>query len=233
MGKIYIPPEIPATRPRRNLLVPLGDLPGIEEIDAILRPVIKAGRKEVHAAIGSWRDVRVESAESCGFASAKLGKRGGCLAGAMPLGVKKICASPHTYYARGRAGARRAVKGLRARHPRWNPCIIWHKAAKLGISSSSGEARPWSREEHGDLLWTAGEKPVGSIARKLGRSEKAVRPKLSSRGAASKVRTLIEECHISRESVNVAGVEEKPIVTFTEILNYLSSFFISRCSLNR
>ena len=39
------------------------------------------------------------------------------------------------------------------------------------------------------MLWNAGEKPVGRIARKLGRSEKAVRQMLSSRGASSKVRS--------------------------------------------
>jgi hypothetical protein len=37
-------------------------------------------------------------------------------------------------------------------------------------------------------LWNAGEKPVEKIARKLGRSVKAVRQKLSSRGVSSKVR---------------------------------------------
>jgi len=190
LGKIYMPQGIPATRPARNLLVPLRDLPGIEEIDAILLPVIKAGRKEVHDAIEEvlegwpgrkrgelWvrlRQLRKEQRET--------GRRH-AVWGEEDLTILR------TYYAQGRAGARRAVKELRARHPDWNARVICHKAAKLGISTGSGTIRPWSREEHGDLLWNAGEKPVGRIARKLGRSEKAVRQMLSSRGATSKVRS--------------------------------------------
>ena len=190
LGKIYMPQGIPATRPARNLLVPLCDLPGIEEIDAILRPVIKAARKEVHAAIEEvlegwpgrkrgelWvrrRELRKEGQEA---------DRHHAVWNEEDLRIL------HTYYAQGRAGARRAVNELRALHPDWNARVIWHKAAKLGISSGSGKARPWSREEHGDLLWNAGEKPVGRIARKLGRSEKAVRQMLSSHGATSKVRS--------------------------------------------
>jgi len=190
LGKIYMPQGIPATRPARNLLVPLCDLPGIEEIDAILRPVIKAGRREVHDAIEvvleGWpgrkrgelwvrlRQLRKEERET--------GRRH-AVWGEEDLTILR------TYYAQGRAGARRAVKELHARHPDWNARVIWHKAARLGISTGSGTIRPWSREEHGDLLWNAGEKPLGRIARKLGRSEKAVRQMLSSRGATSKVRS--------------------------------------------
>jgi hypothetical protein len=185
-----MPREFPATRPAPNLLVPLRDLPGIEEIDAFLRPVIKAGRKEVHDAIEEvlegwpgrkrgelWvrlRQLRKEERET--------GRRH-AVWGEEDLTILR------TYYAQGRAGARRAVKELLARHPDWNARVITDKAGRLGISNGSGRARPWSREEHGDLLWNAGEKPVGRIARKLGRSEKAVRQMLSSRGATSKVRS--------------------------------------------
>ena len=56
-----------------------------------------------------------------------------------------------TYYAQGRAGALRAVKELRARHPDWRSKVIWRKAKKLGISTRGlghhrcGESRlgPW------------------------------------------------------------------------------------------
>jgi len=190
LGKIYMPREFPATRPARNLLVPLRDLPGIEEIDAFLRPVIKAGRKEVHDAIEEvlegwpgrkrgelWvrlRQLRKEERET--------GRRH-AVWGEEDLTILR------TYYAQGRAGARRAVKELRARHADWNARQITDMAGRLGISTGPGAVRPWSREEHGDLLWNAGEKPLGRIARKLGRSEKAVRQMLSSRGATSKIRS--------------------------------------------
>src|SRR5207245_4258326 len=94
-----------------------------------------------------------------------------------------------TLHAQGRAGACQAVKKLLARRPDRKARSVWDKAAKLEISTGCGRPRPWSREEQGVLLWNAGEKPVGKIARKLGRSVKAVRQMLSSRGVSCKVRS--------------------------------------------
>jgi hypothetical protein len=173
----------------KDRLIPLGKLAHSDEIDDILRPVIKAGRKEVHDAIEEVLE---------GWPGRK---RGELWVRLRQLRKERRTARRHavwseedlrilrTYYAKGRGGARLAVKELLGRHPDWNARVICHKAAKLGISTGSGTIRPWSREEHGDLLWNAGEKPVGRIARKLGRSEKAVRQMLSSHGASSKVRS--------------------------------------------
>ena len=190
LGSIYMPRDTPVTSPAKNRLVPLRDLPGIEEIDTILRRVIKARRKEVNDAIEEvlegwpgrkrgelWdrlRQLRQEGRET---------DRRHAVWSEEDLSILR------TFYSQGRAGARLGVKELLARHPDWNARQITDKAGKLGISSGSGKARSWSREEHGYLLWNSGEKPVGRIARKLGRSEKAVRHMLSSLGASSKVRS--------------------------------------------
>jgi hypothetical protein len=173
----------------KDRLIPLGKLAHSDEIDDILRPVLKAGRKEVHAAIEEVLE---------GWPGRK---RGELWVRLRQLRKERRTDRRHavwseedlrvlrTYYLQGRTGARQGVKELLSRHPNWNAGIISRKAAELGISTGSGTRKPWSREEHGDLLWNAGEKPVARIARKLGRSEKAVRHMLSSHGASSKVRS--------------------------------------------
>jgi hypothetical protein len=84
---------------------------------------------------------------------------------------------------------------------------IWRQAAELGISTGSGRARPWSPEEQGALLWDAGEKPVEKIARKLGRSVKAVQQMLSSRGVSSKVR--VPKSYTLRRVAKLLGVSDR------------------------
>jgi hypothetical protein len=170
-------------------LVPLANLACSNEIDQILQSVLKAGRKEVHVAIETileawpgrnraelWARLRQLRSRS------SKGPNGRIHWDEEDLEILRRS------YAQGRAGAREVVKNLRARRPERSARSIWHKAAKLGVSTRSGRARPWSRDEQGALLWNAGEKPVEKIARKLGRSVKAVRQKLSSRGVSSKVR---------------------------------------------
>ena len=188
------PGEIPtshagaAAHPLKPGLVPLANLAGRNEIDQILLAVLEAGRKEVHAAIETilkawpgrnraelWSRLR------------QLRSRGVVSKGPIDWDEEDL-ETLRTLYAQGRAGARIAVKRLRARRQDRSPRSVWHRAAELGVSNGSGKPNPWSQEEQGVLLWNAGEKPVETIARKLGRSVKAVRQMMSSRGVSAKVR---------------------------------------------
>jgi hypothetical protein len=170
-------------------LVPLANLACSKEIDQILQSVLKAGRKEVHAAIETI--LEAWPGRNRGELWARLrqlrNRRSKGSNGRIDWNEEDL-EILRRFYVQGRAGAREAVKNLRARRPERSARSIWHKAAKLGVSTRSGKPRPWSRDEQGALLWNAGEKPVEKIARKLGRSVKAVRQRLSSRGVSSQVR---------------------------------------------
>ena len=170
--------------------MPISNLRRSNEIDEILRSALNAPRKQVHAAIetvlkgwpGRWR------AELWGRLRKLRNARG-----KLPKGQAKWDGEDleilRALYAKGRAGASQAVKRLLARRPDRRARSVWDKAAKLGISTGHGKPQPLSLEEQGVLLWNAGEKPVDKIARKLGRSVKAVRQMLSSRGVSCKVRS--------------------------------------------
>ena len=178
-----------ATYQPKAALVPLANLACSNEIDQILQSVLKAGRKEVHVAIETILEAwpgrnRADLWARLRQLRNRRSKRPNGRIGWDEEDLEILRRS----YAQGRAGAREAVKNLRARRPERSARSIWHKAAKLGVSTRCGKTRPWSRDEQGALLWNAGEKPVEKIARKLGRSVKAVRQKLSSRGVSSKVR---------------------------------------------
>ena len=183
--------EMVECRPESSL-VPLSRLQGCHEIDKILGCVLEAGRKEVHAAIEEglegWRGrTRGEFWNRLRHLRNRQSKAAKAANGE-PEWDEEDLEILRTHYARGRAGAREAVKKLRARRPERSARSIWRKAAELGLSTGSGKHRPWSPEDHGVLKWHAGEKPVEWIARKLGRSVKAVRQMLSGRGVSSKVR---------------------------------------------
>ena len=178
------------THPPMDPLVPIGTLARNNEIDDILRSVVEAGRKDVHAAIErvfkGWPGRRRSEIRARLRHLRNEGhKRSRCRA----IWSEEDLQILRTDYVQGRAGARRAVKELLERHPDWTPQVVWYKAEKLGIANRREKPRPWSHEEHGYLLWNAGEKPVRRIARRLGRSVSAVQQMVSSRGASSKLRT--------------------------------------------
>jgi hypothetical protein len=180
--------EIIQRRPKDGL-VPVRRLRGVNEMDEILRPVIRGRRKEVHAAIDEILSLwpgRKRSEIWAHLRRLRDGRREH--RGRHAEWEEEDIEILRAYYVQGRAGAYRAVKELVARHPDWNPRSIWYKAAKLGISTQCEKPRPWSEEEEGKLLWDAGEKPVRTITRKLQRSEPAVRQKLSSNHARAPVR---------------------------------------------
>ncbi|MDE3181235.1 MAG: hypothetical protein KGM47_16450, partial [Acidobacteriota bacterium] len=178
--------------PRRfskDAAVPLRNLQGVNEIDDILCSVANGTRQEVHAAIetvlkgwpGRSRDEIRERLRW--LRNDRNGtRRQHAVWSETDLDLLR------RHYAEGRAGARRAVKELQARHPDWTPRSVSYKARKLGVSTHSDKERPWSADEEGKLLWDAGMKGVRAIARKLNRSEAAVRQRLSRNGASSKVR---------------------------------------------
>ena len=114
-----------------------------------------------------------------------------------------------TFYAQGRAGARKAIKELRARHPDWSARFIRRKATELGLTTSAGKPKPWSDQELGSLLWDAGEKTVEKIAVKLGRSVKAVRQMLSARGVSGRVR--MPKTYSFRGVARLLGVDDKMV----------------------
>ena len=209
-----VPGEIPtghvgAVTPRPGpASVPLAKLACIKEIDQILLSVLKAGRKEVHAAIerilkgwpgltrGELWDRLRHLRNHCSEAPKARIQRD-----------EEDLEVVRTLYARGRGGAREAVKKLLARRPDLSARSIWYDAGKLGVSTRSGKARRWSPEEQGALLWDAGEKPVEKIARKLGRSVKAVQQMLSSRGVSSRVR--VPKSYTLRRVARLLGVSDR------------------------
>lgn len=179
----------PARHSPKDAPIPLRNLPRINEIDEILRSVAQGTRQEVHAAIeailkgwpGRKRSEIWDRLRSLRNSNREAPWR-------HTVWNDEDIELLRAQYAQGRAGARRAAKELLARHPDWKPRSVWYKAAQLGLLTQSETPRPWTRDEEGKLLWDAEMKQARSIARKLKRSEAAVRQKLSSNGVKSKVR---------------------------------------------
>ncbi len=210
LGRIFMPREILATRLPRNPLVPLGNLPGIEEVDAILRPVTKAEPKEVHAAIE--KILKGWPGRTRGELWARLRQLRDDGRGPRPrkavwneedVEILRAC------YAQGQGGGRQAVREILSRHPDWSPRSVWRKSAKLGLSARTGNRKRWSPEEQGCLRWNAGEKSVRWIARKLARTVKSVRQKLSSLGIGAKVR--IPKDYTLHRVGKILGVSDRTV----------------------
>jgi hypothetical protein len=182
----------------------------IKEIDRILLSVLNAGRKEVHAEIEKilkgWPGVtRNELWDRLRY----LRNRCSQVRKRQAEWNEEDLAILRAYYAQGRAGAREGVKKLRILRPDLSARSISGQAAELGVSTGSGRAKPWSRDEQGALLWDAGEKPVEKIAAKLGRSVKAVRQMLSARGVSGRVR--MPKTYSFRTVARLLGVDDKMV----------------------
>jgi hypothetical protein len=208
------PGEIPrgqvgaATHLPRPAWVPLAKRACIKEIDQILLSVLNAGRKEVHTAIEGilkgWPGLtRDELWDRLRYLRGRCSQvhKGQTEWNEEDLAILRTC------YAQGRAGARKAIKKLRACHPDWSARSIRRKAMELGLTTSSGKPKPWSEQELGSLLWDAGEKPVEKIAQKLRRSVKAVHQMLSSRGVSSRVR--VPKSYTLRRVAKLLGVSDR------------------------
>ena len=114
-------------------------------------------------------------------------------------------------YARGPQGARSAVRELLNRHRDWTARAVHHKAHALGLTQANPQrggangkgALAWSREAESVLDQDYGSEWTREIARKLGRSESAIRSKLRRRQLSSKFRdgltrdAVVNELHIS------------------------------------
>jgi hypothetical protein len=169
--------------------VPLRNLPRINEIDRILRSVAQATRQEVHGAVEAIRKGWPGRKRNEIWDRLRWLRNGNREAPwRHTVWTEEDIEFLRAQYAQGRTGARRAVKELLARHPDWKPRSVWYKAAQLGLLTQSETPRPWTGDEEGKLLWEAEMRQARSIARKLKRSEAAVRQKLSSNGVKSKVR---------------------------------------------
>lgn len=178
-----------APRPIKAHLEAAAGLKRILEINEILQPVLHAGWREVHSAVGTilegwpgrkrdevWRLLRQlrddrGEAHSCHV-----------------VWTEEDISLLRARYGEGRAGARRATKELLTLHPAWHRRAIWYMARKLALATRSSHGRRWTEKDQGYLLWWAGEKPVKWLAIKLQRSEAAIRQRLSMNCASGRVR---------------------------------------------
>jgi hypothetical protein len=123
-------------------------------------------------------------------------------------------------YGAASKGKQHAVRELLRRHPDWRPHVIWRRAAKLGLTgrkSKKGRERNrqrWSENDDRILLNLAGYKFARAIARRLHRTESAVRYRLAQLGKSSRVhkdgyarRALAEELHLGSKTVQRLIVE--------------------------
>ena len=113
-----------------------------------------------------------------------------------------------------------AIRELLKRHPDWLPRVIWRRAAKLGLTGRKNKRgpersrRPWSENEDRILLNLAGYKFAKAIARRLHRTERAVRCRLALLGKSSRVHregyarhALADELHLGSRTVQRLIVE--------------------------
>lgn len=210
LGDDCVPYEAPGADSNRDTVVPLSNLAGINEIDAVLRTVLKAGWKKTHAAIERllksypgrerqdfWRRLRKLRNESRRNSRRHV------------VWTKEDIEILRAGYARGRAEALRTVRELLARDPNKNARSIWTKARKLGLSAGSAKPMPWTPQGIGDLRWECGEKPVGKIARKQKRSVKSIFQKLSSLRVSGKVR--VPKYHNLHRVAILLGVNDRTV----------------------
>ena len=191
-----------------------------EQVDRILMDGLRRGRKGSHAAIE--RVLKHETA----LPRAELWQRIRFLkhpAAAQPVRAVWDLEDERVLregYSRGWLGKQKAVRELLARHPEWRPHIIWKHAAKLGLACTPAKRRPercglaWSEEDEGILLNLAGYKSARAIAKRLRRSETAVRTRLNVMGKSSRVHlegfsrfALAKELHLSAKMIQRLIVE--------------------------
>ena len=123
-------------------------------------------------------------------------------------------------YGSGWSGKQEAVRELLRRHPNWRPHVVWGRAAKLRLTwtkNKRGRERsrqPWSESDDRILLNLAGYKFAKVIAKRLHRTQNAVRYRLALLGKSSRVhkegyarRALAEELHLGSKTVQRLIVE--------------------------
>lgn len=123
----------------RDSPLPLRNLQGVDEIDAILGTVTYGTRKQVHEAIETVLDGwpgRKRFEIWSRLRHLRNGRRNHRWRRA--VWSEQDIELLRSRYARGRSGARKAVAELLTRHLDWRPEAIWRKAAKLGLSDRSG-----------------------------------------------------------------------------------------------
>lgn len=102
----------------------------------------------------------------------------------------------------GRAFARQIAEKLGM--PRWR---VTRRAAELGLSIHPRDRRPWTPEEERTLLAYAGQRSVGWIARRLGRTVVSVATKMKR----EKIRRRFAEGYTLRELQICFGVDHRVI----------------------
>jgi len=106
--------------------------------------------------------------------------------------------------ANGRARLQRSIERIRRIHPDLSERSILRRTAELKLTSWN---RPWTEEDKDFVLERAREFPVTDIAKRLGRTPKAVYQLLWKRGESAKFqdgytqRDLAETLHVSPRKV--------------------------------
>jgi len=111
-------------------------------------------------------------------------------------------------YAQGSVGAHEAIDRVLQLRPGWPRRWAWKRAAKLGIARKrERKSRPWSEQEVNTLIFRVGSAPMARLAAELGRSEAAVRSKVTALGYSSRYqegcseRELAQRLRTSRNTI--------------------------------
>ncbi|HTV54463.1 MAG TPA: hypothetical protein VMI06_06065 [Terriglobia bacterium] len=187
---------------RELAVIPLKSVPEVVEI---LKSVLDASRKEVHTAISrilhAYPGHKRREAWNC---LRSLRRDRGKVRGQHAVWSEVDLRILRAGYAEGLAGIRRARKTLLERHPDWNECVIDYKAAELSITKHRPKPEPWQKNQENELLKHAEEMSVRQIAARVGRSEPAVRTRMSLLGLGGRVR-LKRGCTL-RETAYIFGI---------------------------
>jgi hypothetical protein len=182
--------------------IPLKSIPEVLEI---LSSVLDGSRKDVHAAINeillAYPGHPRREALNC---RRWLRRNRGDAQGRHAVWSEEDLRILRAGYAEGLAGIRRARKALLECHRDWNESMIDYKAAELGITKHRPKTERWLESQENELLKYAEEMSVRQIARRLGRSEAAVRTRMSLLGLGGRVR-LKQGCTL-RETAYIFGI---------------------------
>jgi len=111
-------------------------------------------------------------------------------------------------YRRGPLGAREAIRKILEARPGWSRTAIWARAHRLGITvKRRHRPRPWTEQEERYVVMHATVTPNRVIAKRLKRSEAAIRAKIRDLGYSSRYEggftgtRIAELLHVSRHTV--------------------------------
>jgi len=111
-------------------------------------------------------------------------------------------------YQRGPLGARKAIRQILEARPGWSRTAVWARAHRLGITiKRKPRPRTWTEQEERYVVMHATVTPIRVIAKRLKRSEAAVRAKIRDLGYSSRYEggytasRIAELLHVSRHTI--------------------------------